>query len=264
MCSAADGEVIDWVALLPLNISYFRFRDFTPNTVFSDFDHGVLRDLCGFPPHLIDLRIMTLIPNWDEDDEEFYYVTEGPCWEVYDFFDTLVTDSPLPVSIQKLAIHWDFQDDKTHIEFGPPDLHKLKESLVSKHSSMKALWIDGTGLLYYWRDGDFGVQYDDNDADEEGYWGFSHTIPTLNTTTIMSSATSSTTSTVAPHHVPNEIWAEIFAHLPRELLMHVDLTHWLFHRLIRITHPLLLRDLEFHPYMDIAGYYTSPTALLRD
>ncbi|KAJ6587389.1 hypothetical protein B0H10DRAFT_2093738 [Mycena sp. CBHHK59/15] len=60
----------------------------TPNNItslnvqFSDFDHEVLRDLCGFFPHLIDLRIMILIPSWDEDGEEYYYVTDGPCWEV--------------------------------------------------------------------------------------------------------------------------------------------------------------------------------------
>ncbi|KAJ7935964.1 hypothetical protein B0H13DRAFT_1589952, partial [Mycena leptocephala] len=52
-------------------------------------------------------------------------------------------------------------------------------------------------------------------------------------------------------HIPDEIWAEIFAHLSRKSLAHADLTNWRFHR---ITRPLLFRELEFHPYTCIAGY----------
>ncbi|KAJ7145650.1 hypothetical protein C8R44DRAFT_755650 [Mycena epipterygia] len=67
----------------------------------------------------------------------------------------------------------------------------------------------------------------------------------------MSSPTS-TALTVTSRHIPSEIWTEIFAQLPREVLMHVALTHGLFHR---ITRPLLFRDFEFHPYTTIPGYY---------
>ncbi|KAJ6457364.1 hypothetical protein C8R45DRAFT_1221933 [Mycena sanguinolenta] len=51
--------------------------------------------------------------------------------------------------------------------------------------------------------------------------------------------------------VPEEIWAHTFLHLPRAALPQVNLTQKKFHR---IAHPLLFRDLEFHPYLCLAGY----------
>ncbi|KAF8215618.1 hypothetical protein K438DRAFT_1560595, partial [Mycena galopus ATCC 62051] len=63
-------------------------------------------------------------------------------------------------------------------------------------------------------------------------------------------------------HIPEEIWAETFVHLPRTALPQVNLTHRTFHR---ITRPLLFRHFEFHPYMGIAGYQITacpPSGLL--
>ncbi|KAJ6457365.1 hypothetical protein C8R45DRAFT_1033500 [Mycena sanguinolenta] len=51
--------------------------------------------------------------------------------------------------------------------------------------------------------------------------------------------------------VPEEIWSEIFLHLPRAALPQVNLTQRTFHH---IVHPLLFRHLEFHPYNCLAGY----------
>ncbi|KAJ6542914.1 hypothetical protein B0H19DRAFT_1172412 [Mycena capillaripes] len=61
-----------------------------------------------------------------------------------------------------------------------------------------------------------------------------------------------TLSPLSSTQLPDEIWAEILAHLPRSSFPHTNLTSWRFHR---ITRPLLFRDLGFHPYMGIAGYF---------
>ncbi|KAJ7145636.1 hypothetical protein C8R44DRAFT_723558 [Mycena epipterygia] len=65
----------------------------------------------------------------------------------------------------------------------------------------------------------------------------------------MSFATS-TALAVASRHIPSEIWTEIFAQLPRVVLMHTALAHGLFHR---TTRPLLFCDFELHPYTIMAG-----------
>ncbi|KAJ7446115.1 hypothetical protein FB451DRAFT_791514 [Mycena latifolia] len=57
-------------------------------------------------------------------------------------------------------------------------------------------------------------------------------------------------SIVASDHIPTELWARIFDYLPRDALMHVDLTHRLF---AHIARPLLFRDFEFRPYSLIPG-----------
>ncbi|KAF8198214.1 hypothetical protein K438DRAFT_1933593 [Mycena galopus ATCC 62051] len=128
---------------------------------FSDFSHGALRDLCGFFPHLADLRIEVVI---EEDD----FVAS---WDVYNFFEHLAQELPFPAKIEKFAIRWEYEDDNPHIENGPPDLPSLKDALVSKYPSIKAIWVDGSpGLLYRWRLGEVGVQYCGNNEDD-AYWG---------------------------------------------------------------------------------------------
>ncbi|KAJ7934768.1 hypothetical protein B0H13DRAFT_2305220 [Mycena leptocephala] len=44
---------------------------------------------------------------------------------------------------------------------------------------------------------------------------------------------------------PNELWLEVFSHLPRDTLKAVSLAYRTFHRLSR---PALFRDFKFHPY----------------
>ncbi|KAJ6630540.1 hypothetical protein B0H10DRAFT_833176 [Mycena sp. CBHHK59/15] len=48
-----------------------------------------------------------------------------------------------------------------------------------------------------------------------------------------------------PHDdIPDEMWSEIFAHLPRDALVHVHLAQWRFHC---ISRPLLFSEFSFHP-----------------
>ncbi|KAF8198220.1 hypothetical protein K438DRAFT_702406 [Mycena galopus ATCC 62051] len=141
---------------------------------FSDFDHEALRDLCGFFPHLTDLRIKVTIPHLTEDDEEEYYFGEDPSWEIYQFFRDLVDELPFPASIQKIAIHWEYEDDDTHMEDGPLGLSSVKDALISKYPDMKAIWVDGSPrFLYYWALGEDGLEcYGNNDND--AYWDAVH------------------------------------------------------------------------------------------
>ncbi|KAJ7477906.1 hypothetical protein B0H11DRAFT_1916765 [Mycena galericulata] len=145
----------------------------TPNNVtsldvyFSDFDHEDLCELCGFFPHLTDLFITVRVLH------EKYTLTLGqhPSWEVYQFLGELTEDLPFPSGIQKLAIHWEFEDGKTHIEDGAPDVYALTEALISKYPDLKAIWVDGyPGFVYYWRDGEVEVQYHKYMVDDDAYW----------------------------------------------------------------------------------------------
>ncbi|KAJ7842818.1 hypothetical protein B0H14DRAFT_1022468 [Mycena olivaceomarginata] len=160
----------------------------TPNRItsldvrFSDFSHGDLRAICGLFPHLTDLRIKVIIPHWREYEYE-YYVNEQSSWEVYGLFDDLADNLPFPASISRLAIHWEYEDNKTHVEDGPLEVHALKDALVSKYPSFKAIWVDGSpGFLYYWRLGQAGVLYHEdeiglqNEDDEDEYWEKAHNL----------------------------------------------------------------------------------------
>ncbi|KAJ7107708.1 hypothetical protein C8R44DRAFT_529646, partial [Mycena epipterygia] len=49
----------------------------------------------------------------------------------------------------------------------------------------------------------------------------------------------------AQDRVPNELWLEVFHHLPRDALKDVSLTYHAFHN---ISRSLLFTDFEFHPY----------------
>jgi hypothetical protein len=59
--------------------------------------------------------------------------------------------APLPVCIQKLAIHWEYTNGKPALDFGPPDLNGLKNSLVSKYTELRVFWVEGSGVMYFWR-----------------------------------------------------------------------------------------------------------------
>ncbi|KAJ7500832.1 hypothetical protein B0H11DRAFT_767742 [Mycena galericulata] len=148
----------------------------TPNNVtslnvqFRDFDHESLRELCGFFPHLTNLFIIVTIPPVIEYDFEEWHFDQNPSWEVHDFFGSLTEDLPFPLGIRKLAIHWEFEDDKALIEEGVPDFHALADALVSKYPSIKAIWVDGPpGCLYHWRDGEVKVQCLEGDS-KDTYW----------------------------------------------------------------------------------------------
>ncbi|KAJ7328781.1 hypothetical protein DFH08DRAFT_1023156 [Mycena albidolilacea] len=106
---------------------------------------------------------VVIIPHWTEDDYEEYYLGEQSSWEVYDLFEDLADKLPFPASISRLAIHWEYEDDKTHVEDGPPDVHALKDALVSKYPSFKAIWA---GALYH--EDEIGLQ---NEDDEDEHWG---------------------------------------------------------------------------------------------
>ncbi|KAJ7218871.1 hypothetical protein B0H12DRAFT_327111 [Mycena haematopus] len=125
---------------------------------FFDFDHENLCDLCGLFPHLTNLRIEV----------------GKTSWEVYDFFENLAGDLPFPACLQKFAIHWDYIDENTHLEFGAPVLPNLKDVFVSKYPYMKAIWVDGSsGFLYYWKLGEAAVQYYgyyEGEGYYEDYW----------------------------------------------------------------------------------------------
>ncbi|KAJ7477937.1 hypothetical protein B0H11DRAFT_1916793 [Mycena galericulata] len=157
----------------------------TPNNVtslnvqFRDFDHESLRELCGFFPHLTNLFIIVTIPPVIEYDFEEWHFDQNPSWEVL-FSPLLVSgethihslseDLPFPLGIQKLAIHWELEDDKALIEERVPDFHALTDSLVSKYPSIKAIWVDGPpGCLCYWRDGEVKLQCLEDDS-KDRYW----------------------------------------------------------------------------------------------
>ncbi|KAJ6510796.1 hypothetical protein C8R45DRAFT_396161 [Mycena sanguinolenta] len=142
---------------------------------FIDFDHTSLRNLCGLFPHLVDLRIKVEVPYWTEDDYEEYYSGKQASWDAYNFFDDFAEDLPFPACIQKFAIHWDYEDHELHLEYGAPDVHLLRDALVSKYPSMKALWADSSPeFLYYWRNGEPTVQYYREDEDDDDYWEDTH------------------------------------------------------------------------------------------
>ncbi|KAJ7107730.1 hypothetical protein C8R44DRAFT_540212, partial [Mycena epipterygia] len=59
----------------------------------------------------------------------------------------------------------------------------------------------------------------------------------------------SPTTMSSQDRVPNELWLEVFHHLPRDTLKDVSLTHRTFCCLSR---PLLFTDFKFHPYAMVA------------
>ncbi|KAJ7181430.1 hypothetical protein C8R43DRAFT_1229320 [Mycena crocata] len=136
----------------------------------SDLDYEILRNICAVFPNLTALRVtvINIITLWDDE------VYDGPyLWEVVSFFTALTTHSPFPRNLRKLAFRWEIQRGPKRTECSPPDLHQMKEFLVSEHAALKALWLDGPGLFYYWSasGGEVGLQYDDDDArGKEGYW----------------------------------------------------------------------------------------------
>ncbi|KAJ7242378.1 hypothetical protein B0H12DRAFT_850312 [Mycena haematopus] len=141
---------------------------------FFDFDYENLCDLCGFFPYLTNLRIKVTVPHLTKCD---YDSGEEASWEVNRFFQDLAEELPFPACFQKFAIHWEYDDERTHIEFGAPDLPMLKDAFVSKYPYMKAIWADGSpGFLYHWKLGEAEVQYygdnggDDEEGSDEDYW----------------------------------------------------------------------------------------------
>jgi hypothetical protein len=74
----------------------------------------------------------------------------------------LEQDLPLPTSLQKLAIHWEYETPA--VDFGPPDLNSLKDVLVAKYSGLKMIWIAGSGAMYMWRTGRSSIQHDLDDG----------------------------------------------------------------------------------------------------
>ncbi|KAJ7446105.1 hypothetical protein FB451DRAFT_1412464 [Mycena latifolia] len=120
--------------------------------------------VCHLFPHLVALHVkITIYSNEAEDDEDMEQDDddeEPPLWAVCEFIDAVTKKSPLPANIQKLAIQWDYtgENSPSHIHFGP-DLDGLAESLILQHPNMKAIWLDGTALLFFWRKGDCSLQY---------------------------------------------------------------------------------------------------------
>ncbi|KAK7037872.1 hypothetical protein R3P38DRAFT_2903064 [Favolaschia claudopus] len=147
---------------------------------FSDLIYEELRELCGFFPHLTDLRVKVTIPHWTEDDYEEYYSGKEANFEAFDFLTELMESPPFPTGIEKIYVHWEYEDDDSHLDDGAPDLNALKDDFLSKYPKLKAIWIDGSpGFLYFWQLGVPGVQYDScsfdyNDDDE--IWEEAHAL----------------------------------------------------------------------------------------
>ncbi|KAJ7181429.1 hypothetical protein C8R43DRAFT_969147 [Mycena crocata] len=136
--------------------------------VVSDLTYEIFRDICAVFPNLTALRVTVALHLWDDDSYDGPYA-----WEASTVFTALTTHSPLPCNLRKVMFRWEIQSGPERTEFSPPDLHQMKEFLLSEHVALKAIWLDGPGLFYCWsvRSGELGMQYDDDDArGKEGYW----------------------------------------------------------------------------------------------
>ncbi|KAJ6620452.1 hypothetical protein B0H10DRAFT_1946007 [Mycena sp. CBHHK59/15] len=93
------------------------------------------------------------------------------------FFAILTESSVLPAKLQKLAITWAFEDDSEDLEEDnedldgpPPDLQKLKVTLLSRHAALTVLWLaDGLCSMLFWRKSLDGVEIEDTSTyDDHG------------------------------------------------------------------------------------------------
>ncbi|KAJ6514313.1 hypothetical protein C8R47DRAFT_1090915 [Mycena vitilis] len=139
----------------------------TPNTVtslsagFIDFEPRHLEGLCVLFPNLTELRISISVDNW----------AGRPCnFDVDTVFDALAQHSPLPATIRKLALRWEYHALSGHlfdVDYGCPDVHELQEALVTQFPDLQMVWFDGSGLMYIWRRGHAARQYLWEDGDSE-------------------------------------------------------------------------------------------------
>ncbi|KAJ7145651.1 hypothetical protein C8R44DRAFT_723576 [Mycena epipterygia] len=131
-------------------------------------DNEILKTMCRVFPNVTELRVKTSILMWDND-----FLGGDRPWEADDFFEALAEHSPLPFDIQKLAIHWEYIDGPTS-GFGALDLNEVKEALISKHPAMKMLWIDGSEVMYLWRQGHAAIRYTNDGNPDTSLDCFNH------------------------------------------------------------------------------------------
>ncbi|KAK7039368.1 hypothetical protein R3P38DRAFT_2899163 [Favolaschia claudopus] len=147
---------------------------------FLDLTHEELRELCGFFPHLTDLRVKVTVPYWIEDDYEEYHLGKQTNFEAFDFLTELMESPPFPIGIEKISVRWKYEDDNSHLDDGAPDLKALEDEFLSRYPALKAMWIDGSpGFLYFWQLGISGVQYDScsfDYNDDEEKWEKAHAL----------------------------------------------------------------------------------------
>ncbi|KAJ7166729.1 hypothetical protein C8R46DRAFT_1192078 [Mycena filopes] len=142
-------------------IAYFQ-TFVCPNNVtalragFEELDHTHLAGLSLVFPHLTELHV----------EVSSTYGNDSPL-EPDSLFDAIAWHSPLPPGLQKLAIHWRYRH-LHDIDFGCPDVNELKVALVAQHPDLRALWVDGSGTMYFWRKGQEVMQYDEGAEGDEG------------------------------------------------------------------------------------------------
>ncbi|KAJ7434707.1 hypothetical protein FB451DRAFT_1418635 [Mycena latifolia] len=97
------------------------------NLEFAYFDTAILKELCRYSSNLVELRLaIQMIPK--EEDFDGFYEFEA-------------------TTMQKLAIHWGSLSEPDP----QPEPQKVIESLLSKHPTMKSIWLHPKGLMFLWR-----------------------------------------------------------------------------------------------------------------
>ncbi|KAJ7124635.1 hypothetical protein C8R43DRAFT_1135585 [Mycena crocata] len=125
---------------------------------FHDFDLRTLAALCGFFPQLTELWVSVNV--WLEE-EDMPLLQNGINTQAASFFRALANDPPLPLTLQHLALSWQFSydidDDLVDpTSGGDPSLTTLRDVLVARWPGLTTLWLNGGDYVlqwWKWRDG---------------------------------------------------------------------------------------------------------------
>ncbi|KAF7340992.1 hypothetical protein MSAN_02084600 [Mycena sanguinolenta] len=103
--------------------------------------------MCSVFSRLTELHLKIVESPWCRDD------WDSNAFKPEEFLEELEQQSPLPMCIQKLALHWDFPAGNPvgADDFGPPDLNSVKDALVAEYPELRMIWVQGSGIMYLWR-----------------------------------------------------------------------------------------------------------------
>ncbi|KAJ7644675.1 hypothetical protein FB45DRAFT_1021425 [Roridomyces roridus] len=119
----------------------------------TSLDQETLSTICTRLPSLIDLGIHT------SQHFEEVHCEDGINTQATDLFSTL-TDTPLPRTLERLVILWQFDFEFEHDEeegvpvASPeniPDFVAMRDKLRERCPALRTLWLDGQDFMFKWR-----------------------------------------------------------------------------------------------------------------
>ncbi|KAJ7359889.1 hypothetical protein DFH08DRAFT_1075216 [Mycena albidolilacea] len=128
----------------------------------DDLYIATLDTICEFFPRLTELRI-----DVTSYAEQYEYQDINP--RATTFFDELMDISTLPATLERLALTWELEYDEPEeaLTADFPAFDELRDALVWRCPSIKALWLDSHEFLFHWRRLLDGSEVEDTAEDAE-------------------------------------------------------------------------------------------------